>query len=223
MTAQINHIHRAIGGEMLKVEEQASHLDVSSPESLQALVGHLGMVRNILDIHANEEDRNIFPMVDAAIPGITAAYSLDHEHEHELFAVIDADIAALQSNTAADRAATGKRLYRNIVAVTSHLINHMAKEEAHPYARYVDLLTEEQELDMVGHVLNAIPEQALAMSMPWQASFLTNEEVLGNLELYMRILGPEKQRAFISPLARGLPAERWQSLTEANPALTAFA
>jgi hypothetical protein len=220
--AQYSHIHRALGGEMLKVEAQAQDLDPRSPESVGALVGHLGMIRMILDIHAREEDNNVYPMIEERLPGITATFTLDHEHERELFAAIDEDIAALQSGSAPDPEATGRHLYRNIVAVTSHLIAHMDKEEAYPYTKFTELLSDEEEMVIVGEVLNSIPDQALAMGMPWQAGFLSDEEVLGNIDLYLKVLGPEKQRAFIGPLANGLPPERWQSFVQQKPELAAF-
>ena len=117
--SQYNHIHKAMGGELLKVEEQAAALDPNNPESVAALVGHLGMIRAILDVHAHAEEDGAWPMIEAKFPGLTRPYLLDHDYERSLFASIDTELANLQQPTG-DKAAAGKRLY------------HMSKEEAHP-------------------------------------------------------------------------------------------
>jgi hypothetical protein len=221
--SQYRHIHTALGGEMLKVEQHAASLDPNDPAAVGAFVGHLRMIRGILDIHAHEEENGAWPMIEARLPGITHPYLLDHEQERALFAEIDADLAALQQGAARDRNEIGRRLYRNVVAVVSHLTHHMSKEELHPYAAFVETLSPDEELQIITAVLNGIPDQALAMAMPWQASFLTDEELIDDIDVYLQTLGPEKQSSFIAPLAKGLPAERWQKLVTARPQIAGFA
>lgn len=223
IASQFNHIHKAIGGELLKLEGHAASIDPSSAESVAGFAGHLAFMEGLLNTHAREEDNGLFPAIEAKFPGMMATFSYDHEAQDKLFDALRSDVASLQGEAVEDKTAIARRLHRNMVALSSDLILHMEKEEAVPYARFAETLSEEEELGMVGAVLNSLPDEMLTNAMPWMASYLTDDEILDEFETYKRVLGAAKMRTFVAPLSTGLAPGRWEALTAREPGLVAAA
>jgi hemerythrin-like domain-containing protein len=223
LVREFNHIHKAIRGELLKLEDHAGAVDPNDAGSVAGFAQHFGMVDNIQTAHSHEEENGLWPRIEAKHPGLLAAFPMDHEAEREYMAEIKQTLGKLQGGQAKpeEKQALARRLYRYSVALSSHLSHHMNKEETLPYPTFAEGLTEQEEDGMIAAVLNGLPEEMMPMAIPWKTSYLTDEEVVEEFDHYVRILSTQKVKAFFGPIAT-MP-DRWASLTKMRPAMAQYA
>ena len=84
------------------------------------------------------------------------------------------------------------------------------------------MLSNEEELQIIGAVLDSLPSDLLNQALPWEMSFLDVDEIIEDREVYQRTLSAEKQRAFIGAITSGLPPERWQAAVQKRPAFSSY-
>lgn len=219
--AAYHHIHAALGGEMEKLEGHAMALDPASPEAIIGFTGHLGMIDSILEAHAHEEERVLWPEIESRMPGMMDSYEIDHREERALFDRIRADLASL-GQPSTDRETTQRRMVRSVAVATEQLKLHMAKEEEHVYAPFAETLSEDEWKSLADQILSGLPPEMLPTAMPWLASYLTAAEVAESFSLYAQALGPERVRPFVSPLPAGMPPEKWQEVLKHAPELASY-
>jgi iron-sulfur cluster repair protein YtfE (RIC family) len=205
-----HHIHQAIGGELLKLEEHARNVDPASRESVGGFAGHLAMLKAIQEAHSHEEEEGFWPLIEQRIPGATASFLFDHEAERRYFDEIEAALAELQSG--GDKQDAARRLYRYAVTLSSHLIHHMAKEEAQPYSQFADRLSEQEEAAIIHKVYEDLPAEMLQQAMPWWASYQSPEDIAEEADTLLSYAPPEKARMILSVVTNSLPPEKWSAL-----------
>jgi iron-sulfur cluster repair protein YtfE (RIC family) len=221
MVNSYHYIHNAIGGELLKLEEHARTIDPSNPESVGGFAGHLGMLTGIQDSHSHEEENGVWPLIEAKIPGLTNSFLFDHEGERKYIAEIRSALGELQQGNG-DKEASKARLYRNTVALSSHLIHHMAKEEAQLYSAFADKMTEAEEGQLIHEVYQGLPNELIVQAMPWWASYQSPEGIVEEAATLRRWADPEKARLILSTVANSLPPEKWSAVEKLEPQLAEY-
>ena len=221
MVGMFHHIHKAIGGELLKLEEHARTVDPGNPESVAGFAGHFGMLGMIQDTHSHEEESGLWPQIETRLAGITSGFLADHETERSYTGEIKSALAELQSG-GADKQAAAQRLYRYAVALSSHLTNHMVKEEALLYTPYADVLTAAEEARAIYEAYEGLPEEVVVQAMPWWASYQSPEDIIEEAETLLNAVRPEKARLIIGTVIRSLPPEKWAAVEKLKPSLVEF-
>jgi hemerythrin-like domain-containing protein len=216
-----HRIHNAIKGELSNLEMHAKSLDPNSPESVGGFAGHFSfIVGTVQEAHSHEEENTLWPEIEALNPGLMVTFKADHEAERAYVAEIKTNLEKLQG--ASDKEAAAAGVYRNTVALVSHLHHHMNKEEAIPYSTFSDQLDDDKEFVLIGKILGGLPEEMLPMAMPWWASFQTPEDIADEHETTLKALGPEKAAKFAGPIVNSLSPEKWDAVLKLNPSLAPF-
>jgi hemerythrin-like domain-containing protein len=217
-----NRIHKAIKGELLKLEQQARAISADDAQSVSAFTATFGFVENIQAAHSHEEEETVWPEVEARNPGMMATFRADHEAEHVFMDDIKANLSRLQGagdgNT--DDATAG--IYRNTVALVSHLHHHMTKEEAIPYTTLADQMDDKDEFVLIGRILDGLPEELVVAVMPWWASYQTPEDIVDEHKTTLAALGPEKAAVFGNTIINSLPPDKWEAVRSIDPDLAQF-
>jgi hemerythrin-like domain-containing protein len=221
LVSSYRHIHKAIGGELLKLEAHARSVDPNNPESVGGFAGHLGMFTGIQDAHSHEEEQGVWPQIESKLPGLTQTFLFDHEGERKYVADIKSALAELQRG-GGDKQDAAARLYRSTVALASHLIHHMAKEEALLYVPFADRLSEQEESKIVYDTYEGLPEEMVVQAMPWWASYQTPEDIVQAAGILERHARPEKARLVTGAVVNSLPPERWAEVQRLGPQLAEF-
>jgi iron-sulfur cluster repair protein YtfE (RIC family) len=206
-----HHLHSAIGGELLKLEEHARTVDASSPESVGGFAGHLGMLKMIQDTHSREEEDGFWPLIEAKMPGATASFLFDHEAERRYFGEIESALAELQTGPG-DKQDAARRLYRYAVILSSHLIHHMAKEEAQPYSQFADRLSEQEEAAIIHKLYDDLPADLLQQALPWYASYQSPNDLVEEANTLLSYADPDKARMILTVIANSLPPDKWSAV-----------
>ncbi|MPZ48391.1 MAG: hypothetical protein GEU75_03605 [Dehalococcoidia bacterium] len=220
LVGSFHHIHTAIGGELLKLEEHARMVDPSNAESVGGFAGHLGMLEAIQETHSHEEENALWPKIEAKLPGATASFLFDHEAERRYFVEIKAALGEVQAG--GDKQAAAARLYRTCVALSAHLTHHMAKEEAQPYSQFADAMTPEEEAKVIYGIYEGLPEEMVTQAMPWFASYQSPADIVDEAETLLTMARPEKARLMLNAVVKSLPPEKWAELEKLKPSLAEF-
>jgi hypothetical protein len=219
-------IHTAIGGELLKLEAHARSVDPNSPESVGGFVGHFGMLSMIQEGHSHEEENGVWPRIETRIPGLPATFLFDHEGERKYMADIQTALGELQGS-GGDKADASARLYRNTVALSAHLIHHMAKEEALLYGPFADKLSEEEEWQIISAVYAGLlsqpnADELMKQALPWLVSYQTPEEIATESDTMLRAIDGRKVGFVLGIIVNGLPLEKWAELQKLRPQLAEY-
>ena len=179
------------------------------------------MLTMIQDTHSHEEESNFWPQIEAKMPGAMASFQFDHDGERKYVAEVKSALEQLQQGSG-DKQDAAKRLYRNTVALSSHLIHHMAKEEAQPYSQFADAISPEEETQIIHGVYEALPAEVLGQAMPWWASYQTPEGIVDETDTMIRAASPEKARLVVSTIIKSLPPEKWSEVEKLRPELAQY-
>lgn len=221
LVTSFHHIHTAIGGELLKLEEHARNVDTSSPESVGGFAGHLGMLKAIQDAHSHEEENGLWPAIEERMPGATASFMFDHEAERRYFGEIQSALRELQGDSS-DKQDAAKRMYRYCVALSSHLIHHMEKEEVQPYSQFADRLSNEEEAAIIRATYDNLPPEMLQQAMPWWASYQSPEDLADAGDILLSAAEPNKARMVLNAALNSLPPEKWSAVKGLRPQLAEY-
>ena len=176
------------------------------------------MLEAIQEAHSHEEENGLGPMIEARIPGATAGFLFDHEAERGYLAEMKAALAELQQSSGDKKEASG-RVYRTAVALSAHLIHHMAKEEAQPYAQFADKLSEQEESKIIYDVYEGLPEELVVQAMPWWASYQSPQDIVDEAETLLTMARPEKARLVVGTVLKSLPPQKWAEVEKLKPDL----
>jgi DUF438 domain-containing protein len=214
------HIHTAISGELLKLEAHAKSLDPNNAEAVGGFAGHFGMLSAIQEAHSHEEEEGIWPEIEKRLPGLTRTFLFDHEGEREYMAEIKSALGMLQGS--GDKGEAADRLYRNAVALASHLIHHMAKENELLYAPFADQLSDQEESKIVYEAYEGLPDAMIMQAMPWWASYQTPQDIADEAKTLLERARPEKARLVLGVVVKSLPPEKWTELEKLKPELSEY-
>ena len=205
----IDHIfqfHAALRRELLALE--ADVLALPPPESpslrldaLRGLEGRFVFFWGVYRAHSRSEDELVFPALEDKedLHNVSHSYTLDHEHEAELFVDLDACLrdlrvaagigdaedaekSALVSSSGAkpiEKAAVSdveRRLQAACAAVRVCLETHVAREEAELWPLFEKHFSETEQRRLVGLIIGRTGAEVLQSMLSWQRKALTENE-----------------------------------------------
>ena len=205
----IDHIfqfHAALRRELLALE--ADVLALPPPEApslrldaLRDLEGRFVFFWGVYRAHSRSEDELVFPALEDKedLHNVSHSYTLDHEHEAELFVDLDACLrdlrvaagigdaedakkSALVSSSGVkpiEKAAVSdveRRLQAACAAVRVCLETHVAREEAELWPLFEKHFSETEQRRLVGLIIGRTGAEVLQSMLSWQRKALTENE-----------------------------------------------
>jgi hemerythrin-like domain-containing protein len=214
------HIHTAISGELLKLEAHAKSLNPNNAEAIGGFAGHFGMLSAIQEAHSHEEEEGVWPEIEKRLPGLTSTFLFDHEGERKYMAEIKSALETLQGG--GDKGDATDRLYRNTVALASHLIHHMAKENELLYTPFADKLSEQEESRIVFDAYESLPDELVVQAMPWWASYQSAQDIADEARTLLEHARPEKAKLVLGVVLGSLPPEKRADVEKLKPELAEY-
>jgi iron-sulfur cluster repair protein YtfE (RIC family) len=208
----IDHIfqfHAALRSELLTLE--ADVLALPPPEkpsarvdALRGLEGRFVFFWGVYRAHSRSEDELVFPALEDKdeLHNVSHSYTLDHEHEAELFVDLDACLRDLRvaagigdaedARTSAlvsplnehmeprvSKAAVNdveRRLQAACAAVRVCLETHVAREEAELWPLFEKHFSETEQRRLVGLIIGRTGAEVLQSMLSWQRKALSENE-----------------------------------------------
>ena len=208
----IDHIfqfHAALRRELLTLE--ADVLALPPPEApslridaLRGLEGRFVFFWGVYRAHSRSEDELVFPALEDKdeLHNVSHSYTLDHEHEAELFVDLDAclrDLRVAAGIGDAEDAAKSRllvpsssfakpnpskatvndverRLQAACAAVRVCLETHVAREEAELWPLFEKHFSETEQRRLVGLIIGRTGAEVLQSMLSWQRKALTENE-----------------------------------------------
>jgi hypothetical protein len=113
--------------------------------------------------HLAHEEAYVHPALEARDPGSTAGLDRQHEHHRARFAVLEAQISALEVAFRADRPALGRDLYLGFTLLVAEDLAHMHEEETATWPRLCAAFTDAELQAIEGTIVASLsPDDVVA-------------------------------------------------------------
>ncbi len=201
----LKHVHCAIENEAHALDALAPTLTEGS--DLSALRQRVAAFGLHVRTHTRGEELALFPRLDERAPHVGAAYLHDHEDENALFAELDSLFAAA---IAGER--THARLRRQLVALSEHVLPHIAKENELVLPLVAKLFTPEEQMGIAGGIAKSVPPEAFVPGVAWMAQTLRPEQRPAWFAAMSRALPPPVLASFTSVVQGTLGPAAWAEL-----------
>ena len=197
----IDHIfqfHAALRRELLTLEADVLALpppDAPSArvDALRGLEGRFVFFWGVYRAHSRSEDELVFPALEDKdeLHNVSHSYTLDHEHEAELFVDLDAclrdlrvaagigDAEDARRSAFLNKAAVNdveRRLQAACAAVRVCLETHVAREEAELWPLFEKHFSETEQRRLVGLIIGRTGAEVLQSMLSWQRKALSENE-----------------------------------------------
>ncbi len=158
-------VHKGIRAELFAATGQAGRIDPGRDSERQELAVHVRAVVEMLEVHAEHEDKAIQPALEANLPDLAARIEADHEvvstREIELIALID----RLVESPKVRRAQTVHRLYLELADFTGVYLAHQDVEERLVLPALEQVIGPEAVEDIHRAIVASIPPDQMARSL----------------------------------------------------------
>ncbi len=206
---------------MLDGLEQASgRTDYANDQQVGALTGQFQGLHGLLGSHIEDEDELIFPVLDQRAKHVVPNYNADHVGDREHLHKLNGLIMGLPKTPAAQRAAVGKQVYREAVAVHATGSLHMEKEEQILYPLFNAHTSDDEQWAILKKVYEKIPVEMIPMAAPGLMGMLNQEEREEELRSFMKAMPPASFKVLVEHAPKGMSPAEWQELRKRIPALT---
>lgn len=204
-------IHKAVRLLLHRLVEQAGRTDYADGAQLAALVAAVRDGFELLQFHAEHEERFLAPLIRAAAPEVARALdAAHHDQEAQLPALLELLEEARQAGPAAD--AQGHAFTVALSRLAGELQVHMADEEEQAMPALQGALSDAQLMEVHQTLVGAVPPATMAR---WAALMLPAASVPERLALLSGVRATAPAEAFQGLLAlarRVLPAEEAREL-----------
>jgi len=210
----LRFVHTAIQVEAEQLEEACRV--ASSPAAAGELAPRFAFLAEVIDYHTSGEEIGLFPALVERAPRIADTYLFDHEEEETLLKEINGLVTACAAGGSEEDLT---RLRRQSVALAEHITSHIRKENELILPAVEDQFTPPEQGAMVGKILSAIPQEKMALAVPWVVERQSPEVAEAYVRSLMMAMPPPVFTAAKGWIQGGVPAERWNDLTTRIPEL----
>jgi len=203
----VRSFHNAFRRDISQIDDSVYAI-VRSGGDLTANFDRLHVFGEMLDNHANSEEKAVFPAVDNVAPLVAAAYLMDHRK-------LDTMVSGLEAlSKAPDPLSTA----RATAVLRSHLTIHLYKEDVHLYPILKERTTESEQASIVGLMGKILPPEKYPMAIQWLFPLLNLEDRVAATKVWMAEMPPQVFDN-LKLLIKKTVAENWVELTKRIPEL----
>jgi hypothetical protein len=158
-------VHKGIRAELFAVTGQAGHIDPVSDREREELAVHVRAVVEMLEGHAEHEDKAIQPALEAHLPDLAARIEADHKlvsaREIGLIVLADSSVEAAKDYCAQ----AVHRLYLELAEFTAVYLAHQNVEERHVLPALECAMGPEAVEEIHRAIVSSIPPDQMARSL----------------------------------------------------------
>jgi hemerythrin-like domain-containing protein len=214
----MRYAHKTVRAEAEAMEGAAGELGSLADEKAEQLAERFAFFSAIMRGHWNGEEEVLWPALEAQVPQVTTAYTLDHNAEYDVFESIEKLLASYRAaQSGEERAALGHRLQRQFIALNTAITNHSRKEDAHIIPLIEERFSPQQQGELSDRMVALLPQQLMGRIAVTVMRALDDDE----REDYLRIMMAKMPPQAFGPLARALQAniapEAWATLAARVP------
>jgi hemerythrin-like domain-containing protein len=211
----IKFVHIAICREAQAIEAQADTSE--SPAELAALGDRLAMFHQINKLHTDGEEVSMYADLEQKLPHVRGAYLHDHHDDHELFQDLAAHIKAASTATGTTRADAVKKMRRQAIALTEHVLPHVHKEDTLITPLIVELFTPAEQGAQIGRMMGGFPPEVMARTMPWMIGHLDADDRVAYVAMMQKVQPPERFTVACGWIKSGIGADAWAPIASRVP------
>lgn len=208
-------VHKGLRTFMSETLAAVGRMDVDDPAEVADV---LAQVRGLLWVcrdHLGHENRHLHAAMEARSPGASRATAADHVDHERAFAVLEADVQALEHASGPRRAAAALHLYRQLAVFVGENFAHMHTEETDNTALLWQTHTDAELVAIHQRIVSSIPPATMAVYLRWMVPAMSPAERAGMLG---SMRGGMPAEAFAGVLATVRPHLRerdWDKLARA--------
>jgi len=203
-------IHKGLRSLMFETTALVARTDFADSAESDRAAGAVGLLLELLDEHAEHEDRFTLPVLSRLAPPLAAQLESDHGRLEGLQAELRALLPRVR-NGGPNAVEAGELLSRGLNLLVAEHLRHMDKEETQAMSTFWAHHTDEELAALEGRLRASIPPEKMArfarvllpaMSTPEQAHLLASARAAlpppafaGLFALASEVLGPERLMA----------------------------
>lgn len=216
----MRYAHKAIRAEVEALERTAEELGPTAGESDNLFAERFGFFTALMRGHWGGEEEVLWPALEAKVPQVTRAYTMDHHREYEVFNAIEELLSAMQTaETPEERAEHCRRLRREVIALNTAVTQHSRKEDAHIIPLVEDLFTHEEQEALSGGMMAHIPREHMGRAAVMVMRAVDGDEREDYTRMIMAKMPPPAFRGLMSGVKDSISSAAWSALVERVPEL----
>ncbi len=201
---------------------EAAYLDATigtatTPEEAGVLADRIATFGHLVHGHTSGEEVGLFPRLVEREPSYAETYLFDHEQERQLFVEMEALAEECKRGDTHALAA----LRRATVALCTHAIAHVNKENELVLPKVAELFSVEEQGQIVADILSTFTPEDTAGAVPWIVSRLDADTAAAYVNVLSGAMPPPVFEMAKGWIRDGVSAEQWSALSERVPALAA--
>ncbi|HXS35690.1 MAG TPA: hemerythrin domain-containing protein [Flavipsychrobacter sp.] len=206
-------IHKALRSMLYKAANDLQQTNFTDSASTLPVFERVGVILDMFDDHADNEDRMIFPPVAQHNPDIAASLEQEHVTDHHLCTSLREGIENYKNaSTPIERIIAGNRVFYAFNEFIAFNLQHMNKEETvfneALWANYSD-----GEIMAINQkIATSIPPAVAAENVKWMMRAANDKEITEFIK-GIKQNAPEPLYNMLTQIAQQeLPAHRWEAI-----------
>lgn len=211
-----NQIHKGLRAQLYDTALKIQQADMSQAESAAPVIEQIEEVLFLFESHAHGEDHYFNEPLEKTNPEVATLFEKEHVEDHRLANVLSSLIASYkEAATAETRTEKGKHLFYAFNEFIAFNLYHMNKEEIELNAALWNRYSDSEIRSIEQTLVQNIPPQKMMKYAKWMIRGINNNEIIHWLE-EVRAFAPAPVFEMLITIAETeLPAERYQSITDA--------
>lgn len=205
-------IHQTLRAAMARSLVALGALDVTDAAECAAVCADAGRLLALIDSHLHHEETFVHPALQSAEPGLVAVLEAEHAQHRTAIAMLRGEVDAL---AAAPDGAAALGLYRRFALFAAENHEHMHVEETQLNAVLWDCFTDAELAVIHDRILDSIPPQELADTLPLMLPALNPQQRAGMLGAIRAKAPPQAMQGVLAIAERALDRSGWTKLQAA--------
>jgi hypothetical protein len=197
-------IHKALRSGLLALGIQAGRVDWCDGSQVEKFRERWERVTALVRSHAGHEERHIWPLLEAQLPGAVAEFGVGHDAVEAELATVDALLHAVLADPVPTR---GLTFYRALNRMLAHMLEHFAAEEPAVMELLWSRCTDAELAACRTAFMSEIAPQEAAWTFELMLEALSDHEQAVVLHGLQASMPPSVFSAWLDDLGRSLPPQ----------------
>ena len=203
----VKAIHNAFRNDIDAIDA-AAYEAAKGNGDLTAVIARYEFFNEILDWHAQGEEKAVFPKIEEIAPLVAEAYITDHRGLDALFASMNDKISSKDALQTA----------RVTAAFKFHLDIHLDKEDVHLYRIFGERVEMPEQGKIVGIMAGEVPQARFPEMVNWMFPLMGLDDRENMTRIWQMVM-PEPAFAGAKGLIQKAIGDEWSALTGRIPEL----
>ena len=205
-------IHKAMRHLLFSTSQAIGMADFEDKQMAQETLKQLEDTIGVLHMHAGHEEKFVHPPLESRVPGITASFQEDHDHDDQVYAKLEQLSAQIRSAGEGEAADLGYEMYRTFNKFIGDYLAHLEREESELEPALLDNFTDDEIKAIDDEIMATVPPELMTELLPLICASMNADELTTMFGGVKASAPPQVAEGILKLAEQSMPPRTWEKV-----------